>query len=238
MADRFFAPELPATGGIALTGDEARHLARVARREVGDLVEVFDGRGRAFVARVDSVERDRVVLSLRDEIEDRRPLVDLSLFVAAPKGDRFDWLIEKATELGVSRLVPLKTERSVVDPRTSKIERLRRAVIEASKQCGRNGLMIVAEPLSVTEAFQNDAASIRLIADAGGLPAHRWPAIPQDSRVALAVGPEGGWTDTERRLAAECGWTVVGLGPTRLRVETAAIAGSSILFSRIPEDRS
>ena len=238
MADRYFAPELPATGPLVLVGDEARHLARVARREVGDFVEVFDGRGRAFVARVDSIERDRVVLILGSEIDDRRPSVDLSLFVAVPKGDRFDWLVEKATELGVARLLPLKAERSVVDPRMAKIERLRRAVIEASKQCGRNRLMIVDEPASVPRALQSEEFPIRLFADAGGLPPSRWPVVSAGSRVALAIGPEGGWTDAERRLAAECGWTVVGLGPTRLRVETAAIAGSSILFSQVSESTS
>lgn len=236
MADRFFAPELPAAGSVALTGDEARHLARVARREVGDLVEVFDGQGRGFVACIELIERDRVVLALGSAILDRRASLDLSLLVAVPKGDRIDWLVEKATELGVTRLVPLKTERSVVDPRAAKIERLRRAVIEASKQCGRNRLMILDEPTSLSHLLLTEKSPIRLLADAGGLPPSRWPVVSAGSRVALAVGPEGGWTDEERRLAAEYGWIIVGLGPTRLRVETAAIAGSTILFSRVSED--
>ena len=238
MADRFYLPDPPTTGVLALTGDEARHLARVARREVGDFVEVFDGKGRGFLARVDSIERDRVLLSVQDVLADRRPRIDLALFVAVPKGDRFDWLVEKATELGVSRLVPLKTERSVVDPRATKIERLRRLAIEASKQCGRNQLPTVDETLDISKALRSEGHLTRLFADAGGLPAPRWPMVASGSRVVLAVGPEGGWTDAERLLAREFGWTFVDLGPTRLRIETAAVAGSAIVFSRVLEEPS
>jgi 16S rRNA (uracil1498-N3)-methyltransferase len=235
LADRFFSPGLTTSGPVVLTGDEAHHLARVARREVGDVVEVFNGRGLGVRARVETLERARVVLSRLDELVEIRSSVSLTLYVAPPKGDRFDWIVEKATELGVVRLVPLKTERSVVDPRAGKLERLRRVVVEASKQCGRNRLMELEEPVGLAAAFAREGDAIRLIAYQGGLAPESWPCHPGGSFVALAVGPEGGWTDGERRLAAESGWQCIGLGPTRLRVETAALVGSAIVFSRVLE---
>src|SRR4051812_23439804 len=143
MADRFYCPDPPVEGFLTLSGDEARHLIRVRRLGPGDVVEVFDGRGTALRAEVAGVGRDRVELAVRGgPLPDRVAPCLLTLATAVPKADRFDWLVEKATELGVARLVPLRTERSVVDPRATKLDRLRRAIIEAAKQCGRNRLML------------------------------------------------------------------------------------------------
>lgn len=235
MADRFFCPTPPDAGRLVLEGDEAKHLARVARREVGELVEVFDGRGACVAAEILDITRGRVELAVRSTIEDRLAPAPLTLLVAVPKGERFDWIVEKATELGVARLVPLKAARSVVDPRSAKLERLRRVILEASKQCGRNRLMTLDEPIPATEAFRSERAAVRLLAQSGGEPPGSWPWLSADLPVALAIGPEGGWTDAELEEARASGWTFAGLGATRLRVETAAIAGAAIVFSRIPE---
>ena len=230
MPDRFFCPELPVEGRLTLDRDESRHLGRVRRLGPGDVVEVFDGRGFASLAKVVSLERDQARLQLVGApLPDRLAPCFLTLATAVPKGERFDWLVEKATELGVVRLVPLVTERSVVDPREAKLERLRRTVIEASKQCGRNRLMVV-DRLSPWELFMAMASdSLKLIAHPGGEAAAGWPRVPRGGSVSLAVGPEGGFTESEVEKARREGWRLVSLGATLLRIETAGLAGCSMI---------
>ena len=127
LADRFYCPDSPVNGRVLLEGDEARHLIRVRRVARGECVEIFDGRGSAIRAEVADLGRDRVELVvLGPAVSIREPRCLLTLATAVPKGERFDWLVEKATELGVARLTPIVTERSVVDPRSAKLDRLRR----------------------------------------------------------------------------------------------------------------
>src|SRR5262249_14951791 len=122
MADRFYCPDPAVEGRFVLQGDEARHLGRVRRVGLGEVVELFDGRGFATRAKVAGLARDRVELIGQGEpLPDREARCRLTLASAVPKGERFDWLVEKATELGVARLVPLLTERSVVDPGAAKL---------------------------------------------------------------------------------------------------------------------
>ncbi len=155
MAERFYSRDalLPATASLTLAGDQAHHLARVRRVQVGEMVEIFDGQGNATAAEVVTVEKTRVTLrSVGSPLPDRRPGIDLTLATAVPKGERFDWLIEKASELGVDRIVPLLTERSVVDPGQAKLERLRKTCVESAKQSGRNRLMNIFDPVSWSAA--------------------------------------------------------------------------------------
>ena len=237
-ADRFYCPDLAVGRPAYLADDEARHLARVRRVAVGAEVELFDGRGLAAVAVVVHVGRDRVEL----RPERRLPgvgvaAVEFTLGTAIPKGDRFDWLIEKATELGVARVVPLITARSTVDPRAAKLDRLRRAVIEACKQSRRDRLMTLDEPITWERwVVQIDAATPhRWVAHPGGgaIGAQAVPGVGE--RVAVAIGPEGGLTDQEVELAWAAGWTAVALTPTILRVETAGLAvASRVLLGLAP----
>ena len=233
MADRYFAPDAPLRGTIVLTGDESRHLARVARRAPGDEVEVFDGLGGCVRARVAAIGKDRVELVVVATLQPIEPSRRLTLYVAAPKGERLDWLVEKATEIGVESLVPVLTERSVVDPRPAKLDRLRRVVVEASKQSGRSRLMTLADPIPLARALAEDRSDSRFLADSGGIGRSDWP---ESDAVAVAVGPEGGWTESERSLAEELGWVRIGLGPARLRVETAALAASALILSASRKD--
>ncbi len=145
MASRYFV-ERPVSGErAALTGSEAHHLAHVMRAKAGDRVVLFDGSGVEFTAEVRQVGRGRIELDVLARAEvDRELPFRLTLGAALPKGDRQKWLVEKAVELGVTRLVPLDTSRGVAQPAASTLSRLRRAVIEASKQCGRNRLMEIA----------------------------------------------------------------------------------------------
>lgn len=239
MADRFFYPDLPPGGRVTLEGDEAHHLVRVRRLGPGDQVELFDGRGGALAARVGQIGRGTVELTLVGEpLPDRAAPCELTLATAAPKGDRFDWLVEKATELGVTRLVWLRTERSVVDPRSAKLDRLRRAIVEAAKQCGRNRLMRLDGPVPWADLLRDPTAPVRLFAHPGGLPASAWPRAGTDRPAILAVGPEGGFSDREVEAARGAGWQAVDLGRTILRVETAAVVGSALILAGSEGERA
>ncbi len=233
MPARFYCPDLPSGGQIRLEGDEARHLSRVCRLGVGDVVEVFDGKGTAFKSQVIAAGGDWVDLATSGSpLPQRVPPFPLALASAVSKGDRFDWLIEKATELGVERLIPLVTERSVVEPGYSKLARLRRTIIEASKQCRRDRLMVLDSPMRWTELTGSFGDSLKFVADPDGLPARRLSPIPAAQSVILAVGPEGGFTSAEQALAAESGWRPISLSINTLRIETAGLAGCAVLLTR------
>src|SRR4051794_10846941 len=169
LADRFYCPTPPVDGRSTLEGDEARHLIRVRRVEQGETVEVFDGRGSAYRAEVSVLGRDRVDLTILGSAPPgRRSGCRLTLATCVPKGDRFDWLVEKATELGVARLIPLVTDRSVVDPRSSKLDRLRRVVIEAAKQSNRDLLMDLDSPTPWSRLVHSIEMGVKLMAHPGG----------------------------------------------------------------------
>lgn len=233
MSNRFYHPDLPTEGRFRLDPDESKHLLRVSRREVGDRVEVFNGRGLSVVARVVAGGKNSAELEVEGPpILEAPPDCLIEIGAAAPKGDRFDWLVEKAVELGVARLVPLTTERSVVDPRGSKLDRLRRAIIEASKQSGRSRLMELSPPAAL-RSFLVAADGVRLVADPRGAAPQSWPRIDRGATARLVVGPEGGLTDAETALAEGLGWTPVRLGPHILRVETAVLAGAAAILARL-----
>jgi 16S rRNA (uracil1498-N3)-methyltransferase len=228
MTRRYFVESPIDADRALLSGSEAHHLLHVMRAGPGDEVTLFDGRGGEFTASVAACRRAEVELTLgpRQPVE-REAAIPITLGVALPKGDRQKWLVEKATELGVARLVPLVTERSVARPKPAVVERCRRAVIEASKQCGRNRLMEIAEPVSLAE-FTASApdSSARWLAHPGGESISA--EFVHAGTVFAAVGPEGGFADQEVAAAREQGWRTIGLGPRILRVETAAILMASV----------
>ena len=233
-ADRFYCPRFEPGRTSELEGDEARHLSRVRRVAVGAEVEIFDGRGSSAIADVVRVGRDRVELLVRQLLpNDPAAGLRLTLATAIPKGDRFDWLIEKATELGVERVVPLITERSSVDPRSAKLDRLRRAIIEASKQCRRNQLMILDEPVPWDWLTRVDSTTPhRWIAHPGGTSSWVEAPLVRGDRAVVAIGPEGGFTDQEVEQARTAQWMIINLSATILRIETAAIAVAAHLMMR------
>jgi 16S rRNA (uracil1498-N3)-methyltransferase len=234
VSDRFYCPGPWREGLARLEGDEARHLAKVRRVEVGELVVLFDGVGRAASAEVIEIGRDRVELRIADDTSADRALGGpMVLATAVPKGDRFDWLVEKATEIGVTRLVPLLTERSVVDPRSTKIDRLRRLVIEASKQSGRNRLMEIGRPTPLADWLRSpiEGVETRYLAHPSGGRIDDGPRPEITRGIAVAVGPEGGFADNEVEAAVRAGYQIIGLGPTILRIETAALAACVTVLS-------
>jgi 16S rRNA (uracil1498-N3)-methyltransferase len=227
MADRFHVNQDLGPGLVILHGPEARHLAAVLRARPGDAVCLFNGDGREYPARVVEVGRRDVSVEVLSVATPQREVPwRFHLAAPLPKGDRAQFLVEKLTELGVQVLTLLSTARSVVQPREAKLEKLNRHVIEASKQCGRNVLMKIEGPVGFDEFARDESRpACRLIAHPTGEPC--WPAA--GTPVVAMVGPEGGFTDDELRVAAEAGWARVGLGPRILRVETAAVAAAAML---------
>lgn len=221
MAERFYVNCPLQPGLLTLEGAEAHHVV-VYRLRPGDAVCLFNGDGQEYPAHIVRVARRDVELDVLPPVRAEREL-PARLWVAAPlpKGDRAQFLIEKLTELGVQRFVPLQTARSVVHPGEAKVQKLERYVIEASKQCGRNVLMEV-DSLATWEDFciRADLPAKRVVAHPNGADQMAW--VSEDT--VLAVGPEGGLTDQEIDRGRQAGWKVAGLGPRILRIETAAIA--------------
>jgi 16S rRNA (uracil1498-N3)-methyltransferase len=245
MTNRYFCEKPIVAERALLSGAEAHHLIHVMRVKPADRVVLFDGSGAEFPAIVERIDRAEVwVIILSREEADRELPARLTLGVALPKGDRQKWLVEKAVELGVARLVPLITIRSVAQPGGQVLNRLRRTVIEASKQCGRNRLMEIAKPQRWDEFLADSIheprrllAHIKHSTEQFAHPSTIDLSDPlrracqhndkneseADSGILLAVGPEGGLTEDEAAQAVAAGWQIVCLGPRVLRVETAAL---------------
>lgn len=226
MGERFFLDGPPRSAAATLVGDEARHLVRVLRAKPGDEVVVFAGTGCEWPARVAGITRDTVDLELGPARADPPVAAPLTLAVALPKGDRQKWLVEKLTELGIARLVPLATARGVAEATDAARDRLRRAVIEACKQCGRNTLLEITAPVTPRQLVAGVAPPTRLVLAApAGPPLITATADP----VVGLVGPEGGFTPEELAVFAAAGAVPARLAPHVLRVETAAVALAAAL---------
>lgn len=231
MSERFFLTTPPHGGTAILDGDEARHLARVLRAKVGDAVTLFDGRGHAWQACVATLGRDRVTLDLGQGLPTTPPpAVPVTLAVALPKGDRQKWMVEKLTELGVDRLVPLLTTRGVAEATDSARSRLERGVIEACKQCGRDTLMEIGTATTIRDLLAGMSAGTRpFLADPQGGSIEAALASGSTAAVIVLVGPEGGFTTDEVAAAEAAGCSRVSFGRHVLRVETAAVAAAARL---------
>ncbi len=229
MSERFYLPERLDRPEVTLSSSEAHHLAHVLRLGVGATVTLFDGRGTSAEAEVLLVTKRDVTLGTRSFEVEPEPRRHVTLAVAPPKGDRFRWLVEKATELGVDRLVPLLTKRTVVDPRDSKLDKLRQTIIGACKQCGRNRLMELTEPVrydALLDAVPETAQRVLLFHPTGRT-IHDAITSPELASLTLLIGPEGGFTDEEVARAEEGGADIIAFGRTILRTETAAIAAAA-----------
>jgi 16S rRNA (uracil1498-N3)-methyltransferase len=232
MIRRYFSNEPVSEAVVTLRDEEAHHLLHVLRASAGLRVTLFDGSGDEFDAEVVACTRSTVELKVlaRREVSRELPF-PLTLGVTLPKGDRQRWLVEKAVELGVARLVPLRTERSQATG-DKPGDKLARYVIEASKQCGRNRLMQI-EPLHDWSEWlrlpnESKSPSRKWVADPAGDPFSS-DAFEEISATFIAIGPEGGLTDDELAAAQAAGWQLLSLGPRILRVETAAIAMAAIV---------
>jgi 16S rRNA (uracil1498-N3)-methyltransferase len=262
----FYAPPERFTAEtITLDRDEHAHLVRVLHHQVGDKVMVVDGAGLAAESEI--VEIGKTVTRVRIIKKSRRlgePFVHLTLAQAVPKGNRFDWVIEKATEIGVSAFIPLICERSEVTPGAAKNERWHRLALAAMKQSCRSICPAISEPVmfgalcrrasSLSAAYADGHSGSRsslamykarsgrefdfvLIAHEGaGDPLPQLVNRSPKPRIGLVlIGPEGGFTDAEIQIARDAGITFFGLGSRRLRAETAGLVAAMKLLSAFGE---
>lgn len=205
---------------LRLSPEEAHHLVDVLRLREGADVSVFDGKGGSARAKVHRIAGREVELRVHGPEPSRESPLPLTLAVSPPKGDRMSFLIEKLTELGVARVIPLETERG----RPAKnLERWRRIGIEACKQSGRSRFPEVAAPRSF-EDVMNEKGS--LVAAHPGAPPL---STPRGGAIVALIGAEGGWSENELSLFTSRGVTLFGLGPRTMRTETAALAAATLL---------
>lgn len=242
---RFFAPPeqfAPDGATVGLEADEARHLRDVLRLNRGDEVFVFNGEGREFRCVVEESGRTKATLGVVGEVEPARPesLLQLTLAVALLKGEKFDLVVQKATELGAARIVPVVTKHADVRLRdeadsTRRVTRWQRIALEACKQSGRARVPVVDTPVacaSLIKSVPSASGQWRVMfAERGGVGlVETIKNLQAQTRpITALVGSEGGWTDEEIQLAQDAGWSVVTLGGRTLRAETAAIAVTALL---------
>ena len=215
-----------------MLGNAAHHLGNVLRAQPGQFYELSDGQ-RVCLGRVERVLRDRVEFALVEEIPGYQPRVDVTLLLAVVKFDAFEWAIEKATELGVSTIVPLAAARSEKAQLAAgkRAERWRKLLVEASEQSRRVRVPALEDAARPEEAFPRQSAAIKILLSERPLA----PALRQvlsgstAPSAALAIGPEGGWTEEEFAVAQRAGFQEASLGQLILRTETAAIAALASL---------
>ena len=244
MSERFFVPSI--ADATRIEGVEAHHLSHVLRARAGERVTLFDGSGREALAEILEIGRSDVsTRTLETREVDRELPLRIEIAMSLPKGDRAGFLVEKLTELGVARLIPIVSERSVSSAsgssRAEKPEKLLRRSIEACKQCGRNRLLEIGEPTRFSD-YVSECVDVedrvRWIADADATAAHYVVAEklvadrnegPSPKVVSILIGPEGGFAQEEVVAAVAAGWHPIGIGRTILRMETAAIALAAIV---------
>lgn len=234
---RFFVPkDMVKAGKIVITGKEAHHILDVMRIKKADKVTTFDGSGREYVGIVKETDRRSLVVEI---IETREPhqagSVRITLIQALPKKEKIDYIVEKATELGVHRIIPVFTDRTIPDwddkKKRLQAERWRKIATEAAKQCGRADIPVISEVEGFGQAVKMTDDEIRLIAVLGEetVPVANALSLSKPGSVTIAIGPEGDFTREEAGTAKEAGFKPVSLGPRVLKSDTAALAAIAII---------
>jgi 16S rRNA (uracil1498-N3)-methyltransferase len=242
---RFYAPQIAFSSDsktVSLGADEARHAHGVLRLEVGEEVFVFDGEGHEYRCSIAELTSRSATLDVLEQVQPASPEspLHLTLAVALLKGEKFDLVVQKSTELGIKRLTPLITTRADVRIREpgdarKKADRWARIAFESAKQCGRAQLMLVDPPMNLDEFFRSIAGvqlKLTYTARDGDPHAELDKMDLKDTGLAAMIGPEGGWTDDELKQTAANGCKIVTLGGRILRAETAAIAVATLLQHR------
>jgi 16S rRNA (uracil1498-N3)-methyltransferase len=237
MAQRRWIADNFTEGAAELTGAQARHMARVLRATPGTRAHIVAG-AKVWSAVVTDVSEERVVFALEEELPADQAL-PLTLLLAVFKFDRMEWSIEKATELGVARIVPViarRTEKHLAHAAEARVERWRRIAHEAAKQSRRADVPAIDAPLSLKDTVAQSWPGAKiLLAENERTVMLRDALLSADAEVpyTLAIGPEGGWVADEEQMFAAAGWQSVSLGPRILRAETAAIAAVSVVASAL-----
>jgi 16S rRNA (uracil1498-N3)-methyltransferase len=221
---------------VELPPETASHLAKVLRARTGDQIILFRGDGREYLGAVESVRGARVTASIGNgSFVDRESPLGVTLVQCVPRGDRMDFIVQKATELGVTRIVPVLSQRSVVRldaaQAESKAAHWRAVALNACEQCGRNRLPAVDSPIALVSYLGDSAcAAPRFLLEPETMPQAATPVIAGE--VEIAIGPEGGFAPEELDAFRSAGFIRLGLGPRILRTETAAIAALTWLQTR------
>jgi 16S rRNA (uracil1498-N3)-methyltransferase len=232
---RFFVEHFTGTTAV-IEGDTAHHLGHVLRAQSGQLYELSDG-SAAWLARIESVARNRVEFALLDQLPTPQSAPEITLLLAVVKFDAFEWAIGKATELGVTRIVPVaaaRSEKGLLAAAAKRSQRWQKILLESSQQSRRLRIPQLDDLAKPSQSFAAESANFRLMlserSDAPTIRSTLPIAIPAQSRsAALAIGPEGGWTDDELAAARASGFQEASLGQLILRTETAVISALSIL---------
>ncbi len=227
MARRRFFVDRVRKGQAEITGNDAHHLTRVLRVEAGQRFEITDNE-RAWLASVETARKDLVRFSVIEEIAAGPELPHVTLYLALIKFERFEWAVEKATELGITRIVPIEANRSeqgLAAGAHKRVERWRRIAREASEQSRRLRAPDVGDAIRFPEAL-NDPSTHRVWLDErpGANPLLTVVDLRKGDSAAIMIGPEGGWIDSERERLAASNWIAASLGPSILRAETAVCA--------------
>jgi 16S rRNA (uracil1498-N3)-methyltransferase len=231
---RFYAPpENFHDKTVSLSLEETRHLRDVLRLRENELVNVFDGNGREFSCRIVQIKKDETLLEIIEETQPSAPIsnLDLTLAVALLKGEKFDLVVQKSVELGVSKFIPITTKRTDVKPKdvTNRQARWQKIALEAAKQSGRADLMKIETALSFEQFVLTAEGTKILFAERSG---EAFSKIKADKKITAVIGPEGGWEDSEIELAKNSGFQIVTLNGRILRAETATISIAAILQHR------
>lgn len=233
---RFFIEEIPADT-MTITGESARHISRSLRMKPGEAVVLCDGKGYDYHGEISSVSEEGVCVRILERVKNStEPSVRIRLYQALPKGDKFEQIVQKSVELGVSEIVPVLTSRCVSRPdgraMRKKIERYNKIACEAAKQSGRGIVPAVRDLLTFEQALGEIAGQEGeklLFYECGG---SRIPALlpPDSRRISILIGSEGGFEPSEVDCAREKGIAVASLGSRILRCETAPLCALSVLL--------
>ncbi len=235
MARRRFMVEGFGSGQVVLTGEQAHHLARVLRAQPGQLYELFDGR-EVWLGRVAGVSRDQIEFALVEKLTQASAEPRLVLLAALIKFDRWEWLLEKGTELGVTEIVPVaaaRTLKRLAQAAPARSTRWKKILLNAAQQARRAAPPRLLPVSRATQVFAQVDAQVKImLSEARESPLLRvvlgkFPSPLQS--VALAIGPEGGWTEEEREAAHAAGFREASLGGNILRAETAVLAALAVL---------
>lgn len=218
---------------ILLSVEETKHLRDVLRLKENDPVRVFDGDGREFACEIERIEKKQTVLTILEEAAPTAPEsgLNLTLAVALLKGEKFDWVVQKAVELGVTKFVPLNTKRAEarLTETGKRLTRWRKIALEAAKQSGRARLMPIEPPIDFEKFISGEKDTRILFAERDG---GSFSAIEATEKITAIVGAEGGWETSEIEAARENGFQIITFGGRILRAETAVVAVAAVLQHR------
>jgi 16S rRNA (uracil1498-N3)-methyltransferase len=239
MRRRFFVERFEGTSAV-MEGEQAHHVGRVLRAQAGQVYELSDG-AAVWLGRVEAVTKDRVEFALVEELEGYVPALKTTLLLAVVKFDAFEWALEKATELGVSRIVPLaagRSEKALLAAAPKRAERWKKILAESSQQCRRVQVPVLEGLCKAEVAFGEQGAGVRvLLSEAAEAKALRMVlAGARESAAVLAIGPEGGWTEEEFSAARAGAFQEASLGRLILRTETAVVAALAAINFALSEE--